>query len=79
MVCRAEMLSAVLTITDRYVGAFIREDLVPCTRNWRSEMPTCMPEDADRFFNFLRMICWLPEERATAGELKNDPWFDGTI
>lgn len=41
-------------------------------------MPACIPEeDADRFFKFIkRMLCWLPEDRATAGELKNDPWFD---
>ncbi|KAK0110375.1 hypothetical protein ONS96_001990 [Cadophora gregata f. sp. sojae] len=59
-------------------GTFVRQDLIPCTRSWRSEMPACIPEEeADRFFKFMkRMLCWLPEDRATARELKNDPWFD---
>jgi serine/threonine-protein kinase SRPK3 len=60
------------------LGVFINEYLIPCTRSWKREMPACIPEeDTDRFFAFMRrMICWLPEERATAKELKNDPWFD---
>jgi len=72
-----EILSPLLTLTDRYLGTFVGKDLIPYTRSWRSEMPTCIPEeDADAFFKFMRrMLCWLPEERATARELKNDPWF----
>ena len=79
MVRRIKILPLVLTVTDRHLGTFIRKDLIPYTRSWRSEMPECIPEeDADRFFKFMRrMLCWLPEERATARELKNDPWFDG--
>ena len=59
----------------------MREDLISRTQSWRSEMPACIPEeDADRFFAFMRrMLCWLPEERATARELKKDPWFDRSI
>ncbi|KAH8747394.1 kinase-like domain-containing protein, partial [Hyaloscypha finlandica] len=62
-------------------GTFVGKDLMPYTRSWRSEMPTCIPEeDADPFFKFMRrMLCWLPEERATAKELKNDPWFGRII
>jgi hypothetical protein len=81
MVRRFEILSSLLTVTDRYLGTFVGKDLIPYTRSWRNEMPTCIPEeDADPFFKFMRrMLCWLPEERATAKELKNDPWFGRII
>ena len=53
-------------------------DLIPFTRSLKSELPDCIPEEeAVLFLNFMRrMLCWLPEERATAKELKNDPWLD---
>ncbi|KAI0542646.1 putative serine/threonine-protein kinase [Xylaria digitata] len=59
-------------------GPFSTDDgnqLVPHTRIWESEMPECIPrEEADRFFKFMRRVfCWLPEKRATARELKDDP------
>ncbi|KPM35413.1 hypothetical protein AK830_g11163 [Neonectria ditissima] len=62
-------------------GAFVRKDLIPYTRNLQSEVPECiLEEEAERFLKFMRrMLCWLPEERATARELKNDPWFDNHI
>lgn len=43
-------------------------------------MPECVPdEEAERFLAFIhRMLRWMPEERATASELKEDPWFDDT-
>lgn len=81
MVSPVEVLSPVLSLTGRYLGTFVCRDLISCTRSWRSEMPACIPDkDADRFFNFMkRMLCWLPEDRATARELKNDPWFDHVL
>ncbi|KAG8413793.1 hypothetical protein J3458_012286 [Metarhizium acridum] len=62
-------------------GEFVRNELVPYTRSLQSEMPDCIPEDeADRFLKFMRrMLCWLPEDRATARELKNDPWLSDDI
>ncbi|KID93606.1 Protein kinase-like domain protein, partial [Metarhizium majus ARSEF 297] len=62
-------------------GEFIRNDLVPYTRSLQSELSDCIPKDeADRFLKFMRrMLCWLPEERATAKELKNDPWLNDYI
>lgn len=69
------------TLTKEPLGEFIRDDLVPYTRSLQSELPDCIPEDeADRFLKFMRrMLCWLPEERATARELKNDPWLNDYI
>lgn len=33
-------------------------------------------DEKDDFLRFLRrMLCWLPEERATAKELLFDPWL----
>jgi serine/threonine-protein kinase SRPK3 len=66
---------------DKYIGIFLRQDLLSCSRDWRNEMPTCIPqEDADYFFAFMRrMLCWLPEDRATARELNDDPWFDRVV
>nr|OQO20388.1 hypothetical protein B0A51_13272 [Rachicladosporium sp. CCFEE 5018] len=33
-------------------------------------------ENRARFLSFIRrMLCWLPEERATAGQLLEDPWL----
>ena len=68
-------------LTDGLLGKFVRNDLVPYTRSLRGEMPECISEEeAERFLKFMRrMLCWLPEERATARELKNDPWFDDYI
>ena len=62
-------------------GKFVRNDLVSYARNLGNEMPECIPEEeAERFLRFIRrMLCWQPEDRATAGELKNDPWFDDPI
>jgi hypothetical protein len=41
-------------------------------------MPKCIPEEeADRCLILIRrMLCWLPEERGMANELKNDPWLE---
>ncbi|KAI0431723.1 putative serine/threonine-protein kinase [Xylaria sp. FL1042] len=58
-------------------GTFIGGHLVRHTRVWKNEMPECIPrEEADCFFKFMRrMLCWVPEDRATAKELKRDPWL----
>ncbi|POR38204.1 Kinase domain-containing protein [Tolypocladium paradoxum] len=59
-------------------GEFVQKDLIPLSRRWADEVPECIPEqDRQRFLAFMRrMLCWLPGERATAKELKEDPWFD---
>ncbi|OAA55831.1 Protein kinase-like domain protein [Niveomyces insectorum RCEF 264] len=59
-------------------GTFVGQHLVSQPRIWEKELPECIPpEDAEAFFRFMRrMVCWLPEERATAKELKDDPWLE---
>ncbi|KAJ9165082.1 hypothetical protein NKR19_g744 [Coniochaeta hoffmannii] len=58
-------------------GKFVQEELIPCSRTLAGEVPECIPEqDRDKFLAFMRrMLCWLPEDRPTAKELKADPWF----
>ncbi|KAK2612011.1 hypothetical protein QQS21_001976 [Conoideocrella luteorostrata] len=58
-------------------GVFMRHDLIPFHRQLGKEVPDCIDaDDRDRFLTFLkRMICWLPEERATAEDLAKDPWL----
>ena len=55
----------------------MREELIPYSRRLAHGVPECIPEqDRDKFLAFMRrMLCWLPEERPTAKELKDDPWF----
>lgn len=61
--------------------------LIVISGNWKGEAP--VPElnldaleerlkgdEKDDFLRFLRrMLCWLPEERASAKELLFDPWL----
>ncbi|QLI74801.1 Dual specificity protein kinase CLK2 [Metarhizium brunneum] len=58
-------------------GKFMYESFIPFHRQLGKEVPDCIvSEDLERFLKFLkRMLCWLPEERATAGELAQDPWL----
>ncbi|KAL1866970.1 hypothetical protein VTK73DRAFT_4439 [Phialemonium thermophilum] len=58
-------------------GTFLYDHLIPYSRDLRSEMPECISdEEADLFLGFMRrMLRWMPEERATAAELRNDPWL----
>ncbi|KAI1124909.1 putative serine/threonine-protein kinase [Nemania abortiva] len=60
-------------------GKFVGDDLVSRDRVWENEIPECVPsEEADQFFKFMRrMLCWVPEKRATAEELKDDRWLNG--
>ncbi|OAA38559.1 protein kinase domain-containing protein [Metarhizium rileyi] len=60
-------------------GIFIRNDLVSQARSLESEIPECILQEqrGELFVKFIkRMICWVPEERATASELLSDPWLD---
>lgn len=67
-----------MLIVSSMKGEFVRTDLISPSRTLESVTPDCIPaEDRDRFLSFLkRMLAWLPEDRATAKELKEDPWFD---
>ncbi|KAK2594844.1 hypothetical protein QQS21_007431 [Conoideocrella luteorostrata] len=58
-------------VAEFYGGPFLAED--------ENELPRCVREEgcADLFVEFMkRMLCWVPEERATAAELLNDAWLD---
>ncbi|KND88083.1 Serine/threonine-protein kinase SRPK [Tolypocladium ophioglossoides CBS 100239] len=57
-------------------GKFMHDSLIPFHRQLGKELPDCiLLEDADRFLRFIkRMLCWLPEDRATAKALVQDPW-----
>ncbi|EFY85432.1 protein kinase domain-containing protein [Metarhizium acridum CQMa 102] len=60
-------------------GTFVRVDLIPARRSLVNEVPQCILEEnhVDLFLEFMKkMLCWLPEERATAGELLLDPWLN---
>lgn len=70
-------LHLLLTAADHFSqsGKFVHDDLIPRKRNLESELP--QEEDVNLFVNFMkRMLCWIPEERATAAELLSDPWLD---
>ena len=68
------MLRDFLCLTDN-AGKFMHE-LIP-SRCLRDEIPNYTPVDEhDDFLRFLkRMLAWLPEERATAKQLRDDPWL----
>ncbi|KAK4990725.1 hypothetical protein LTR66_006728 [Elasticomyces elasticus] len=61
-------------------GEFVRKDLISFARNLSDAVPECIvDEDKELFLYFMRrMLCWLPEDRATAKELMEDPWLDIT-
>lgn len=63
------------------IGTFIRPVLVVQGRRFEQELPESIaPEEADDFLRFMRrMLAWMPEDRATASELKNDPWLGRII
>jgi serine/threonine-protein kinase SRPK3 len=55
-------------------------NLIPFDRKLKEAVPQCIvDEDVDLFLDFMRKtLRWLPEERATAKELRNHPWLDLT-
>ncbi|KAG6006485.1 hypothetical protein E4U21_007029 [Claviceps maximensis] len=59
-------------------GAFLTSDLIPKGRCLENELPECIIEEGhvDLFLRFFkRMLCWLPDDRATAADLLKDPWL----
>ncbi len=66
------------TVNHWTLGKFVRNDLIPLERNLSDAVPECViDDDKSLFLNFMRRtLCWLPEGRATAKELKEDPWLD---
>lgn len=83
MVCQNMQVSSspVKNIADWHLGTFLYNHLIPYSRSLRSELPECISdEEADLFLGFMRrMLCWMPEERATAAELRTDPWLEQII
>lgn len=60
------------------LGRFVHDDLIPHARKLEDEVPECILEEkqVNTFLTFMRrMLCWVPEERATAAELLSDPWL----
>ncbi|EPE36816.1 Protein kinase-like (PK-like) [Glarea lozoyensis ATCC 20868] len=58
---------------------FMGHDLI-AARNLADIAPECViNDDKTLFLSFMkRMLCWLPEDRAIAKELKEHPWLDFT-
>lgn len=59
-------------------GTFVGSDLIHHTRKLETEVPEWILEvkEEDPFLSFMRRVLrWLPEKRATAAELLNDPWL----
>jgi serine/threonine-protein kinase SRPK3 len=61
-------------------GVFRHQNLIPDGRfDFESKTPHLSGDDKTLFINFAkRMLAWMPEERATAKELLNDPWLQHT-
>ncbi len=56
-------------------GEFLLKDLVPEDLSWEMKANVLEGEDKELFLRFVkRCLTWDPEERATAGELLDDPW-----
>ena len=60
-----------------YIGQFVATNLISNNKDLKGIVPDCIPDnEIDMFLDFMqKMLCWLPAERATAGELKNHPWL----
>lgn len=58
------------------VGNFNHPELIPGEEfNFSTKLTTLEGNDKDMFIRFIkRMLNWVPEERATARELLDDPW-----
>lgn len=58
-------------------GEFLLKEFVPEDRdfNWEGKVSALEGEDKELFLGFVKKcLRWDPEERATAGELLEDPW-----
>ncbi|KAI9849342.1 MAG: hypothetical protein M1837_004802 [Sclerophora amabilis] len=57
-------------------GQFQRPNLIPTNFNFESLESSLKDEDKTLFIEFMKkLLRWLPEERASAWELYNDPWL----
>lgn len=63
-----------------HIGEFVGNNLIPSNRHLKDIVPECIiDEEVEVFLSFVRkMLCWLPEDRATAEELQKHPWLDLT-
>ena len=59
------------------LGRFVGDGLIPTGRDIKNMVMECIADDqVDLFLDFLlKMLCWLPERRATAEELRKHPWL----
>ena len=59
------------------LGEFPEDYKIP-TLSLRRDEENLIGRDKDMFLQFLdKMLKWVPEERATAAELLEDPWLNG--
>jgi serine/threonine-protein kinase SRPK3 len=57
-----------------------KSDAEIATTSLEDEMKSLQGEEKASFLKFLRrMLQWRPEDRATAGELMQDPWVRGIL
>lgn len=58
-------------------GDFLYPDIVPASTSLESLLPDCITDSqVEGFLDLMRkMLCWLPEDRATAEELAGHPWL----
>lgn len=73
-------LSLILTLSN-LTGIFKHPHLIPPPSfTLTSHLPNIKDEEKAPFLEFAsKMLKWLPEERATAQEIHDDPWFEKKI
>jgi serine/threonine protein kinase len=58
-------------------GNFLHAHLIPDNEALGTDMlPMFLQDEGSLFLDFMeRMLCWVPEDRATAEELMSHPWL----
>jgi serine/threonine protein kinase len=64
-------------LTFRVTGEFPEDYKIP-NLSLRNSEENLIGRDRDMFLDFIsKMLKWVPEDRATAAELLQDPWLNG--
>ena len=68
------------SILTNYLGKWKGPAPLPTERTLQSLAKSLAGEDRDNFLNFVQcLLCWLPEERLTAGQAYHHPWLRGCV